>query len=93
MLRHGTAQAAGLWRRGFVDLAPLAQRGGFQQQSLEELSGMLLGHTWGGPQRPTSGDPECQDGRTDSPRAQCLGTQAWAVREIAVKLAPLWLPL
>lgn len=76
-----------------MDLVPLAQRGGFQQQSLEALCGMLLGHTWGQQRRPASNEVKTQEGLTSSAQVQCPDTLAWVVREIAVKLAPLWLPV
>eukprot|EP00892_Ulva_mutabilis_P001063 jgi/Ulvmu1/10958/UM007_0137.1 len=76
--------------RGIVDLGPLAYRAGFKQQSLGELSALLLGHVF---VQPTPPSDTSQASGMPVEQLRRMGTCAWVCRELAVKLAPLWLPI
>jgi ribonuclease D len=65
----------------------VAQEAGFRRTSLQALSTLLLGHS-------ISKKQQCSNwNRVQLTQAQVVyaATDAWASREVAVKLAPLWL--
>lgn len=76
---------------GLVDLGTLAGRAGFKQQSLELLCALLLGHTF--EQAPVSSENVIDGLCIPADQLRRWGTRAWVSREVAVKLAPLWLPV